>query len=428
MPASTSSRPPPTPILMPNQTDTAALADPASQSQDRADRAAASRETIRTDVLIVGAGPVGLFAAFQAGVLGLRCELVDVLDRPGGQCTELYPEKPIYDIPAVPGCLAQDLVDRLLEQCAPFAMPMHFGERVTGLADAAMPTTDSTMLGRPDPAAGPAADAAAKAGVPTAQTGAHAIPHRLLVTTDSGKRFDVAAVLICAGAGAFAPQRVALPEAAPLEDRHIHYAVRDVARFAGKRVIVAGGGDSALDWALALRKVAARVTLLHRREGFRAADHSVAEMRQAVVAGEMDFVVGMIGALHTDDGKLTGAEIRTRDKPVEIDADELIALFGLVTEPGPIAQWDLDMRAGRVLVDTTTYESSRHGIFAAGDIAWYPNKQKLILSGFHEAALALRRAYHYAFPEKALVHVHTSNNASLKEKLTHPAAAPSGAE
>jgi thioredoxin reductase (NADPH) len=212
---------------------------------------------------------------------------------------------------------------------------------------------------------------------------------------------------------------VALPEAAALEDRHLHYAVRDTTRFAGKRVVVAGGGDSALDWALALRKTAARVTLVHRREGLRAADGTVAEMRAAVAAGEMDFVVGMLGALKTEGDTLAGVEIRTRDDTVTLPADELVALYGLVSEPGPIAGWDLDMRAGRIVVDTTTYETSRRGIFAAGDIAFYHNKQKLILSGFHEAALALRRAYHYAFPEKALVHVHTSNNATLKAKLTH---------
>ncbi|ODV42282.1 ferredoxin-NADP reductase [Cupriavidus sp. UYMMa02A] len=348
-------------------------------------------DTITTDVLIVGAGPVGLFAAFQAGVLGLKCELIDVLDRAGGQCTELYPEKPIYDIPAVPGCLSQELVDRLLEQCAPFAFPMHFNQRAESVAEVL-------------PAQG------------------HGHP-RLLVTTDAGKRFDVAAVLVCAGAGAFAPQRVSLPEAPALEGRHVHYAVRDVSRFAGKRVIVAGGGDSALDWALALRKVAARVTLLHRREGFRAADGTVAEMHAAVADGEMDFVVGMLGALKTsgdgDSAALTEIEVRSRDGVQTLPADELVALYGLVSEPGPIAHWDMDMRAGRILVDTTTYESSRRGIFAARDIAYYANKQKLILSGFHEAALALRKAYHYAFPEKSLVHVHTSNNAALKEKLTH---------
>ncbi|REF01404.1 thioredoxin reductase (NADPH) [Cupriavidus plantarum] len=341
-------------------------------------------ETVRTDVLIVGAGPVGLFAAFQAGVLGLTCEVVDVLDRAGGQCTELYPEKPIYDIPAIPGCNAQELVDRLLEQCAPFAPPMHFGQRADSVTDIA----DDN--GHP----------------------------RLLVTTDAGKRFDAAAVLVCAGAGAFAPQRVSVPEAAALEGQHVHYAVRELSRFAGKRVIVAGGGDSALDWALALRKVAARVTLLHRREGFRAADHTVASMRAAVAAGEMDFVMGMLGGLSTTGGALTSVVVKTRDGDRDIPADDVIALYGLVSEPGPIAQWDMDMHAGRVLVDTTTYESSRRGVFAAGDIAYYTNKQKLILSGFHEAALALRKAYHYAFPDKALVHMHTSNNPALKAKLT----------
>ncbi len=372
-----------------------ASATSAPNSADSAADSAATdlNGTTRTDVLIVGAGPVGLFAAFQAGVLGLQCELIDVLDRAGGQCTELYPEKPIYDIPAVPGCLAQELVDRLLDQCAPFAFPMHFGERAQSVTETVSAQAEDGHDGHP----------------------------RLLVTTDGGRRYDVAAVLVCTGAGAFAPQRVGLPEAAALEDRHVHYAVRDVSSFAGKRVVVAGGGDSALDWALALRKVAARVTLLHRREGFRAADGTVAEMREAVAAGEMDFVVGMLSALKTDgaDGALSAVEIRTREETLTLPTDELVALYGLVSEPGPIAQWDMDMRAGRILVDTTTYESSRRGIFAAGDIAYYPNKQKLILSGFHEAALALRRAYHYAFPEKALVHVHTSNNATLKEKLTH---------
>ncbi len=190
---------------------------------------------------------------------------------------------------------------------------------------------------------------------------------RLLVTTDAGKRFDVAAVLVCAGAGAFAPQRVSLPEAPALEGRHVHYAVRDVSRFAGKRVIVAGGGDSALDWALALRKVAARVTLLHRREGFRAADGTVAEMHAAVADGEMDSWSACsahsrpAATATVPRSPRSSAQPRRRANPA---ADELVALYGLVSEPGPIAHWDMDMRAGRILVDTTTYESSRRGIFA----------------------------------------------------------------
>ncbi|MHA6847328.1 NAD(P)/FAD-dependent oxidoreductase [Ralstonia syzygii] len=341
----------------------------------------------RIDVLIVGAGPVGLFAAFEAGVLGLSCVLVDALDRPGGQCTELYPEKPIYDIPALVSCTAQELVDRLMAQCAPFGYPILCGRRAE-----------------------------------TVETIEEAHGRRFRVATSAGDVFNCAAVLITAGNGAFVPQRVALPEAATLEDRHLHYAVRDTARFAGKRVVVAGGGDSALDWALALRKTAARVTLVHRREGFRAADASVAEMRAAVAAGEMDFQVGMIGRLDsTPDGILTGIALRQREGETLLPCDELIALYGLVSEPGPIASWDVEMRAGRIVVETTAYETSRAGVFAAGDIALYPNKQKLILSGFHEVAMALRRAYRYANPDKTLVHTHTSNDTNLQTRL-HAAA------
>lgn len=337
----------------------------------------------RIDVLVVGAGPVGLFAAFQAGVLGLSCVLVDALDRPGGQCTELYPEKPIYDIPALVSCTAQELVDRLMAQCAPFEYPILCGRRAETVE------TLESEHGR-----------------------------RFRVTTSAGDVFDCAAVLITAGNGAFAPQRVALPEAAALEGRHLHYAVRDTSRFAGKRVVVAGGGDSALDWALALRKVATRVTLVHRREGFRAADATVAEMRAAVAAGEMDFVLGMLTRLDsTPDGTLNGVVIRGREGDTSLPCDELVALYGLVSEPGPIANWGVEMRAGRVAVETTAYETSRPGIFAAGDIALYPNKQKLILSGFHEVAMALRRAYRYANPDKTLVHTHTSNDTNLQHKL-----------
>lgn len=332
-----------------------------------------------TDILIIGAGPVGLFAAFQVGVLGMQCVLIDALDRPGGQCTELYPEKPIYDIPALPICTAQELVDRLLEQCHPFGFPIHTGQRATTLVQQ--------------------------------ENG------RYLVTTEQGMAFDAAAILIAAGSGAFVPQRIGLPEAGPLEDRSIHYAVRDMAQFAGKRIIIAGGGDSALDWALTLRKSAAHLTLLHRRDNFRAADASVAEMRAAVAAEEMDFIVGMLESLQVSDGKLEGIVVKHKDGSQTLPCDALIALYGLVTDPGPIANWSLDMQAGRIAVDTVSYETNRPGIFAVGDMALYPNRQKLILSGFHEAALALRKAYRIVNPDKTLVHVHTSNNASLRERI-----------
>jgi len=340
---------------------------------------ASSCAPIRTDVLIVGAGPVGLFAAFEAGVLGLTCQIVDVLGRVGGQCIELYPDKPIYDIPAIPSCTARELVERLLVQIRPFDVPIHLEQSV------------DTVEQRDD--------------------------GRWTVRTQRGLVFDVAAILLAAGNGAFVPQKLALAEAVPLERRHVHYSVPRLADFAGKAVVVAGGGDSALDWALALRKVARRVTLVHRRPGFSAADSSVELMRRAVEAGEMDFIVGAIAGLNVEGGELKSLTLRRIDGETQLEAEHLVALYGLVADLGPIAQWGLAIHGGRIDVDTSNYESSRPGIFAVGDIANYPNKQKLILSGFHEASLALRKAYAYAYPEKKRVHVHSSYDAKLAEKI-----------
>jgi len=339
---------------------------------------------LRTDVLIVGAGPVGLFAAFEAGVTGLSCQIVDAIGHPGGQCTELYPDKPIYDIPAIPSCTARDLVNRLVEQCRPFDPPMHLGQRIEMLE----PGEDGRWLAR----------------------------------TDKGKTFDAAAILIAAGNGAFVPQRLALDEASLLEGRYVHYSVSDIHRFAGKDVVIAGGGDSALDWALALRPVTRHVTLVHRRSGFSAMDSSVARLHQAVASGEIDFVVGTIAGLNAPGGTLESIEVRQIGSSVRVGADHLLVLFGLVADPGPIANWGLAVQAGRIIVDTSYYESSRPGIFAAGDIAAYPNKQKLILSGFHEASLALRKAYAYAFPDKKRVYLHSSYDTKLAERVArvHP--------
>jgi thioredoxin reductase (NADPH) len=338
------------------------------------------REVLRTDVLIIGAGPVGLFAAFEAGVIGLSCHIVDALEEVGGQCIELYPDKPIFDIPAIPVCTARQLIDRLMEQCKPFAPPIHLGQRVMHVE-------------RLEPT------------------------QRWRVTTDRGLVFDTAAVLLSAGNGAFIPQRVALPEAPALEGRHVHYAVRKRTAFTDQRVVVAGGGDSALDWALALRGEAKRVTLVHRRNAFRAADATVEEMKRAVEAGEMDLVIGTIATLNATEGVLKSIDVKTLGGDVAIETDHLIALYGLVADLGPIAQWGLDVRAGRVAVDTSNYETSLPGIFGVGDIAIYPNKQKLILSGFHEASLALRKAYAYAFPDKKRVHVHSSYDTALSERI-----------
>ena len=343
------------------------------------------QQAVRTDVVIIGAGPVGLFAAFEAGVIGLSCHIVDALEQVGGQCIELYPDKPIFDIPAVPVCTARQLIDRLMEQCNPFSPPIHLGHRVMRVER----QTDTP---------------------------------RWRVTTEQGLVFDTATVLLSAGNGAFVPQRVGLPEAPALEDRFVHYAVRKRSMFADQRVVVAGGGDSALDWALALRGQAKHVTLVHRRNAFRAADASVQELKRAVAAGQMDLVIGTIVRLNAPDGVLHSIDVKTLETDMTVAADHLIALYGLVADLGPIAQWGLDVRAGRVAVDTSYYETSVPGIFAVGDIATYPNKQKLILSGFHEASLALRKAYSYAFPDKKRVHVHSSYDASLSERILGPAA------
>jgi thioredoxin reductase (NADPH) len=335
--------------------------------------------SIRTDVLIVGAGPVGLFAAFEAGVIGLSCQIVDGIERPGGQCIELYPDKPIYDIPAIPSCTARDLVDRLMDQCRPFDPAMHLGQRIETLEQ----LEDGRWLAR----------------------------------TDKGLTFDAAAILVAAGNGAFVPQRLTLDEAAALEGRSVHYSVADASLFADKNVVIAGGGDSALDWALSLLPIARRVTLVHRRSGFSATDSSVARLHEAVAAGKMDFVVGTIAGLYAQEGSLESIEVRKIDGSIRIDADHLLVLFGLVAALGPIADWGIAGPAGRISVDTSYYESSRPGIFAAGDIANYPNKQKLILSGFHEASLALRKAYTYAYPDKKRVHVHSSYDTKLAERV-----------
>lgn len=335
---------------------------------------------LRTDVLVIGAGPVGLFAAFEAGVIGLSCHLVDALDEIGGQCIELYPEKPIFDIPALPVCTARELVERLIQQCRPFDPPIHLGQRVMRVEQ-----RDEDK--------------------------------RWIVTTEQGLVFDAAAVLLSAGNGAFVPQRLVLEEAPALEGRHVHYAVRKRAMFEGQRVVVAGGGDSAVDWALALRDVARRVTIVHRRETFRAAEASVGELKRAEQAGELDIVIGTIASLNAPRGTLQSIEVKRINGATTIEADHVVALYGLVADLGPIAAWGLDIRAGRVAVDTSNYESSRPGIFAVGDIALYPNKQKLILSGFHEASLALRKAYTYAYPDKKRMHVHSSYDTKLSERI-----------
>lgn len=332
------------------------------------------------DVAIVGAGPVGLFAVFELGLLGLNAVLIDTLDKPGGQCAELYPEKPIYDIPAWPEISGQQLTDRLMEQAAPFNPEFHYNQRVDRLSKR--------------------------------------FDGRFLVETSEGSAFDVAAVFIAAGAGSFAPRKPKVEGLASFEGKSLFYAVRDRKQFVGQDVMIVGGGDSALDWTLNLLPDAKSVTLMHRRDKFRAHPASVNSMREAVAAGKMRFLEGELDAVKGENGQLTQVVTKTKTDSTTIDASRLLCFFGLNIELGPIAEWGIDLADGKqIKVDTEKFETSTPGIFAIGDINWYPGKLKLILSGFHEGALACQAAFRLARPDEKLRFQYTTSSSELQKRL-----------
>jgi thioredoxin reductase (NADPH) len=335
---------------------------------------------IKTDVLIVGAGPVGLFAVFELGLLDMKAHLVDILDKIGGQCAELYPEKPIYDIPAISVISGQGLVDALMEQIKPFGSTFHLGEMVEKVE----------RIGNPG----------------------------FRVTTDRGKVFEAKVIVIGAGGGSFQPKRPPINGIEPYEGRSVFYAVRRMEDFRNKRLLIVGGGDSALDWTLNLQPLAAHLTLLHRRDDFRAAPDSVNKMRALVAAGAMDLKIGQVTTLEGEDGMLSGATVKASDGTVAtIPCDAMLPFFGLTMKLGPVANWGLELKDDLIPVDTAAFETSEPGIFAIGDINWYPGKLKLILSGFHEAALMAQKAHRYVFPDKRLVFQYTTSSTSLQKKL-----------
>jgi thioredoxin reductase (NADPH) len=340
-------------------------------------------EIIKTDAVIVGAGPVGLFAVFELGLLDIKAHLIDILPKIGGQCAELYPEKPIYDIPGFAFVTGQGIVDNLLTQIKPFGATFHLNEMVIELE----------TLGTPE--------------------------HPLFrVKTDNEKTFEAKVVIIAAGGGSFQPKKPPIAGIDRYEGTSVHYAVRKMEQFRGRRVLVVGGGDSALDWVLNLHPLAERITLLHRRDAFRAAPHSVNAMRELVSAGAMDFILGQVSALKGDDGQLTAATIRGEDGSVfDHPTDDMLPFFGLTMKLGPIAEWGLNLHENLVPVDTAKFESSTPGIFAVGDINTYPGKLKLILSGFHEVALAAQKAHRYVYPDKKLLFQYTTSSTSLQRKL-----------
>jgi thioredoxin reductase (NADPH) len=333
-----------------------------------------------TDVVIVGAGPVGLFQVFELGLLGLRAELIDSLPQLGGQCIELYPDKPIYDIPAIPVCTARELVERLVEQIRPFNANVHLGQEVTEVT--------------------PRAD------------------RRFDVTTSRGTRFDAGAVIIAGGVGSFQPRRLALEGAEAFEGTSLHYRVKDTAPFVDKDLVILGGGDSALDWALELVDKARSIVLVHRRAEFRAAPASVQRMLALRDAGRLDHMEAQVQSLVERDGTLSALRLTTRDGMTRtVSLDQLLVFWGLHPKLGPIANWGLQLHRRTISVDTAHFQTSVPGIFAVGDINDYPGKKKLILSGFHETALAAFAVREYLRPGEKVHLQYTTTSPLLQKRL-----------
>jgi thioredoxin reductase (NADPH) len=310
----------------------------------------------------------------------MKAHLVDILDKVGGQCAELYPEKPIYDIPALPKVSAQGLVDALMEQIKPFGPTFHLGEMVETI---------------------------------------ERIGERLFrVATDAGKTFETKVVVIAAGGGSFQPKRPPIPGIEAYEAKSVHYAVRKMDVFRGKRLLIVGGGDSALDWTLNLAPIASHLTLLHRRSEFRAAPDSVNKMMALVGEGRIDFVLGQVTGLEGADGQITAANVKRNDgSTFHIACDAVLPFFGLTMKLGPVANWGLKLNEDVIPVETAAFETSEPGIFAIGDINTYPGKLKLILSGFHEGALMAQKAHRYVYPDKKLTFQYTTSSTSLQKKL-----------
>ena len=324
------------------------------------------KQTIHeTDVVIVGAGPVGLFAVFELGMLGLRAHLVDSLEALGGQCTALYPEKPIYDIPGYPRIMAGELIDRLTAQIAPFQAGIHLNQTVTALDGAAGNWT---------------------------------------IRTDRGTEIACKAVILAAGGGRFAPNRPPLENLQDYEGKSVFYAVTDKARFAGKRLVLAGGGDSAVDWALALAEHAESLALVHRRDKFRAAPESVARLRALAENGTVEMVTPyQLTGLEGTEGQLREVAVKTlAGEEKRLPADILLPFYGLAAELGPIAKWGMEIESKTLRVDPLTMQTNREGIYGIGDGVIYPNKLKLILTGFSEAATAAHTIWRQLHPGQDL--------------------------
>lgn len=336
--------------------------------------------TIKTDVVIIGAGPCGLFQVFELGLLDIKAHVVDSLNQAGGQCSELYPEKPIYDIPALPVCGAQELVDRLIQQIKPFGAEFHLGQTVTRL--------EKTEDGR------------------------------FRLETSTGTRFDTATVILAAGLGAFQPRRLRAKDAEAWEGKTIHYKVSDARAFAGKDLIIMGGGDSALDWTLELHGKAKSITLVHRRVEYRGQPASVGKMKSLATNGSLAEIHGYAKAVIGNETEFNGLTIVDLEGVQHaVHADEVLVFWGLSPNLGPIADWGLDLAKRQVNVDTEKFQTNIPGIFAIGDINTYPGKKKLILSGFHEGALAAFGVQQHIHPEQKVRLQYTTTSPIMHKRL-----------
>ncbi|MBO4121173.1 NAD(P)/FAD-dependent oxidoreductase [Cupriavidus gilardii] len=356
------------------------IPNPVADTTNQVGGNAGGGQPLEIDALIVGAGPVGLFQVFELGLLEIKAHVIDSLKVVGGQCVELYPDKPIYDIPAVPICTGQELTDNLLKQIEPFEPTFHLGQEVS-------------VVERQEDG-------------------------RFFVETSLGTRFLTKTIFIAAGVGSFQPRTLKVEGLDKFDGKQLFYRVKDPSRFHGRNLVIVGGGDSALDWTLDLVGKAESVVLIHRRDGFRAAPASVAKMKELCEQMEMQFMVGQITGYEEKDGalteiKVTGGDGVTRRMPL----DDLLVFFGLSPKLGPIAEWGLDLERKQIKVDTEKFETNIPGIFAVGDINTYPGKKKLILSGFHEAALAAFGAAPYIFPEKKIHMQYTTTSPKLHKIL-----------
>ena len=334
---------------------------------------------ITTDVVVIGAGPCGLFAAFELGLLDLKCHFIDILDRPGGQCAELYPEKPIYDIPGFPVVTGQQLTDNLMAQISPFAPEFHFNRMVNSIQKQA----DGSFR----------------------------------LETDADEIFHTKVVVIAAGGGSFQPKRPPVENIEAFENKSVFYSVRKMDDFRDQDVVIVGGGDSALDWTLNLQPIVRSLTLVHRRDAFKAAPASVNKMKELVMEGKINFLLGQIGKLDGENGQINHVHLITDAGDLSVPATRLLPFFGLTMKLGPVADWGLELNDNTITVDTEKFETSVPGIFAIGDINSYPGKLKLILSGFHEAALMAQAAKAIVNPGERVMFQYTTSSTKLQKKL-----------